>query len=239
MDKKTNSKVRILILGDKKSGKSSLVKKAKFDEFDINYYDSDGIKVSTFTLNLNYIPTEIKTHEIRSGDNKEHLLPELLVNIDSIFLMIDITSGKTLEDILAQINFLKKDLGFTRQIILVSNKIDLNNKRKISKLDMSTFAKENQIKLVEISIKDNININKLFNTILVENPNDTNGNEKVRPFYSEAINSSSNADIVYKITLLGNGSVGKTSFFNRYLTNDFAEEILETIGKYINTYNYT
>jgi len=181
-------------------------------------------------MTINFSGCEIKSHEIRTGDNA-NLLSELLVNIDTIFLMVDVTSNKTLDDISKEITFLKNDLKFNKQIILVSNKIDMNNKRKISKLDISTLAKNLQLKLVEISIKDNINVVKLFNSILIENSNSSKNN--LRPLYTETTNSNSKSDTVYKILLLGNSSVGKTSFFKRYFNNIFTDLKLESIGNLI------
>lgn len=43
MDKNVSTRIRLLILGDQMCGKSSLIKKVKCDEFDINYYESNGI----------------------------------------------------------------------------------------------------------------------------------------------------------------------------------------------------
>ena len=39
---KITTKVRLLLLGDKISGKSSLIKKFQLNEYDINYYESNG-----------------------------------------------------------------------------------------------------------------------------------------------------------------------------------------------------
>ena len=51
-------------------------------------------------------------------------------------------------------------------IILCGNKIDLNNKRVISKEEGEKFAKENNIAFAETSATTGQGINELFNTIL-------------------------------------------------------------------------
>ena len=54
----------------------------------------------------------------------------------------------------------------TPNIILLGNKIDLENERVVLNEDVDKFCKENQLIHYDISVKSNKNINLLMNIIL-------------------------------------------------------------------------
>ena len=50
-------------------------------------------------------------------------------------------------------------------IALVGNKVDLEDKRKINKKEGEIYAEENDLIFMEVSAKENINIEELFKKI--------------------------------------------------------------------------
>lgn len=187
---------------------------------------------------MNTLNFFIRCHEIRTNDINipyEKIFTELIPTIDTIFYLFDVTNEIDLNSILAYFNQLREKYKFSKQIILVPNKIDCSNRRKVAKIDIQTFSKENLIKCVEISIKDNVNLTKLFNSIEFKKIAENDKEKECECIITEVPqNSDLSIDITYKIIILGNGSVGKTSFFKRYLNNFFFIDGLESIG--INQY---
>ena len=80
----------------------------------------------------------------------------------AIIILYDITDLPSFEHIK---NWLVEIEKFGKQgvmKVIVGNKKDLENKRQVSKELAESFAEKNGIKYMEVSAKDNINIEKLF-----------------------------------------------------------------------------
>ena len=70
-------------------------------------------------------------------------------------------------------------------LVLVGNKIDLNDKREVSIDDINKFSQERKIKYFETSAKNNIGIEEMMNYIVKKNfkiinkKNDENNEENI------------------------------------------------------------
>ena len=78
-----------------------------------------------------------------------------------IIMIFDITSRNSFDNIK---NWLEEINKYSENIstILVGNKIDLDDKRKITYKEANEFAQMYNIKYIEVSAKNNININNIF-----------------------------------------------------------------------------
>ena len=80
----------------------------------------------------------------------------------AIIILYDITEQSSFEHIK---NWMVEIEKFAKQGVLkliVGNKKDLEDKRQVSKEEAEAFAKNNGVKFLEVSAKDNINIEELF-----------------------------------------------------------------------------
>jgi Fe2+ transport system protein B len=70
-------------------------------------------------------------------------------------------------------------------LVLVGNKIDLNDKREVSIDDINKFSQERKIKYFETSAKNNIGIEEMMNYIvkktlkIIKKRNDENNEENI------------------------------------------------------------
>ena len=78
-------------------------------------------------------------------------------------------------------------------IILIGNKIDLENERKVSKKEGEEFAKEKSMVFHEVSAKENINMAKMFYRCMAE-----------LPYFDDKIDNQINREILYKELLKEN-----------------------------------
>ena len=77
--------------------------------------------------------------------------------------MYDITNFHSFKDIEEYINKIKNITDITKvAIIIVGNKCDLINERKVNEKMKSDFETEHNMKIYEVSAKDNINVNECF-----------------------------------------------------------------------------
>jgi small GTP-binding protein len=149
--------------------------------------------------------------------------------------MFDITQKETFDDI-------KKVLSFSSTIspyltsILIPNKQDLETTSEVSALEINQFASSinnNNVLIHKTSCKANtgidelaIDINKAFNKghkLAVNIVTECTSKQKA------VVNTFQPAGFL-RIVLLGDSSVGKTAFMNRFFSNTFSETFLSTIG---------
>ena len=92
---------------------------------------------------------------------------------DCCILVYDITNLESFE---VCKNFYQKEISKTCKkgikVILVGNKVDLENTRKISKEIGAKFAKENDYYFKETSCDNNLNVADAFETIIIMTNND-------------------------------------------------------------------
>ena len=92
---------------------------------------------------------------------------------DCCILVYDITNLKSFE---VCKNFYKREISKTCKkgikVILVGNKVDLENTRKVSKDKGAKFANENDYYFKETSCDNNLNVADAFETIIIMTNND-------------------------------------------------------------------
>ena len=101
---------------------------------------------------------------------------------DCCVLVYDVTSEESFEECE---NFYKKQIEQnckkSIKVILVGNKTDLENQRKIKTEEGAKFAKDNHYYFRETSCETNTNVSDAFETIIVMTHNDMiKNNEKIK-----------------------------------------------------------
>ena len=152
--------INILLIGDKKVGKTCLVERIEKNKFNPDYNESKEdeniiIKVpfNNKTYNLNFfIPIELNVNNF------------LHTQKDYIILMYDISNNESftfIKKILENIKNKIKNNHILSNIFLLGNKKDI----KVINSDVINLCKEFKISHIEISVKKNIDIDKLTNKI--------------------------------------------------------------------------
>ena len=147
--------------------------------------------------------------------------------------MIDILDFESFNIIKELISNLKLKNPYTKNIILLNKKEEENeSKFQVNENEIDNLINNNNLFIkFEMSIKNSTNYSQfleLINQIITENEN---------IFFSHLIKESNNfpknikvSDKKLNIVLLGDSSVGKTSFLKRYFQNDFSNIATVTIG---------
>ena len=161
------------------------------------------------------------------------LINNFLFDCQCAIFLVDITSNdsfKLIKDLLYVIKdalypFLKK--------ILVLNKLDLNYERQVNFLEISDFLyqnKELELENEEISLKNEENMDKLLSKI--NNAINIVKNQiPINIIYETNLLNAVNKDLTQiTIIVIGDSSVGKSCFINRYFKNRFTEQYISNIG---------
>ncbi len=169
-------------------------------------------------------------YEIRIDEDfvvNKTLIDNFLFDCQCALFFVDITNINSFELIKQLINKIEMSKYPYLQIILVFNKLDLENSRQIDNFEIKEFLEKNKfIDNIEISIRYGNNIKNLIQKI----NHAINEQENKLPInlISEMRRSSQSGSRIINIYLFGDSRVGKTLFLNAYFENILADPLLTT-----------
>ena len=171
LEKKKNKKeINFILLGDKNIGKSCFVIKFVENIFEKLYIPTINLEIKKKVVSYNTHQYQLNFIVTSGNDYKEDY--ENYYNEADFFLVFyDITNEKSFEIlkklIQNEINkFYFEYINGTPNILLVGNKIDLENEREVKIEEVEKYCKESKLSNFDISIKSNKNINLMMNFIL-------------------------------------------------------------------------
>jgi small GTP-binding protein len=162
-------KVVLFLLGDSSVGKTSFL-----NRYANNIYRDicpPTIGIDSFSRKL-AMPTGeyiyLVLYDTAGQEKYRSISFNLIKGAEGILLMYDITDRRTFEDINRWIEDIKDIKGDGFPIILIGNKIDLNERRVVSEEEGQKIADDNGFCFIETSCKEGINIEESMNTILLK-----------------------------------------------------------------------
>ena len=157
-ESKNEETIKIIILGDSKVGKTSFIIRFTKNKFDETYLSTIGVDYKDRIINIENKQYKLMYYDT-AGEEKYKSIPKNYIkNMQGIILMYDITNKKSFDSIIDWISDVKEIKGENFPMILVGNKIDLNESREVTEEMGYELAEKNQIEFFETSNKDGTNI---------------------------------------------------------------------------------
>ena len=179
-------------------------------------------------LNINIYEVRLEEDFLKNNA----LIDSFLYECQCALFLVDITNTESfisIKDLISNINMTKYPY---LKAILVQNKFDLESTRQVSSFEIKEYLENNKsLDNLEISVKNGDNIQELLkkiNTAVNESKNELPIN-----IVSEAVEKKGNlmnGQGALSFILIGDSTVGKTCFLNRFFKNQFTETFLSTIG---------
>jgi small GTP-binding protein len=159
--------IKILTLGDTTVGKSSIVLRFSDNKFDDNIFATIGIDFKTKFIKVGEATVKVLIWDTAGQEKFQNIAKNYYKGANGVLLVYDITSKKSFE----RVDFWLKELKENNRIedlfiCLVGNKIDLEDKRIISKEKGKEYADANNIHFFEVSAKISKGIGDLFNNVI-------------------------------------------------------------------------
>ncbi|TFG26465.1 MAG: GTP-binding protein [Promethearchaeota archaeon] len=157
---------KILLLGNKSVGKTSLLLRFLTNEFMNEVLDTVGVNLYSKCLKIENQNIRLNIWDFSGEQKFKFILPTYCKGADGAFLIYDITNRESFEDLRYWISFIKK---YAKNIptMLIGTKLDLNEYRVVSKRNIKELIKEfNPLSYIELSSKSGNNIEIPFNILV-------------------------------------------------------------------------
>ena len=158
--------IRISLLGDSGVGKSDIIKKYLFDKFSETNNSSNGIEKNEKKVKMND-GNELKViiWDTAGQERFKAMSTNTIKGAQGIVLVFDNNKKETFESLTSWIQQVK-EVKDNIPIVLFGNKPDLIEKPEVEKDEAEKFAKDNDMEYFEINVKQNINIENGFKSII-------------------------------------------------------------------------
>ena len=159
-------------LGDSHVGKSVLTEIYLGHEFIEEYISTIGInaniKEEKLIINDEEQKIKIKIWDTAGQEKYKSIATSYIKTCNGIFLIYAINDRKSFENIEIWLNEVeeKKRYNSNVPLVLIGNKIDLENERVVSKEEGEKLAEKYNIEFFECSAKKGINVNEAFQYLI-------------------------------------------------------------------------
>lgn len=178
---------QLLIIGDSCVGKTSLLTRYTTGNFKEEYIATVGIDYFTKNETINDKIISIKLWDTVGQERYKALTQNFFKNAEGVMVVYDITKVESFDNLKFWINSIKQNMenkNIIIPVIIIGNKVDMEDMREISNENAENFAKENNYKYFETSAKtgegiDNA-VRELVNQVLNHNNNNLDEQKESR-----------------------------------------------------------
>ena len=153
---------RVCLLGDAGVGKTSLLSRFCDNSFKEKYNNTIGVDFRLVTLKYNDIISKIHIWDTAGQERFRSMTSNYLNNAHGFIFIYDITDKNTFNHVQNWIDLALEKNGKSITNFLVGNKCDNEGRRKVSKEEGESLARDKNLIFLETSAKNDNNVQKLF-----------------------------------------------------------------------------
>ncbi|XP_028393782.1 ras-related protein Rab-10-like [Dendronephthya gigantea] len=156
---------KFLLIGDSGVGKTCILFRFADDAFNPNFIHTIGIDFKIKTLKIGEKRIKLQIWDTAGQERFHTITTAYYRGAMGIVLVYDITSETSFRNITKWFRRIEENANEDVQKLIIGNKCDLESKREVSKESAEQFSRRHDVKVMECSAKQNINIDKAFQTI--------------------------------------------------------------------------
>ena len=154
--------LKYIIIGDSAVGKSNLLLRFAQNDFKYEYQLTIGVEFGAKNIEINKRRYRLQIWDTAGQENYRSITRAYYKNSVCAILVYDITNRDSFEHISNWIEDCLSQSPKTVFMVLVGNKSDLNEQRKVSLEEGQQMAKNNNMMFFETSAKSGSNVDKIF-----------------------------------------------------------------------------
>ena len=155
--------LKYIIIGDSAVGKSCILLRYIEGRFNEEFQSTIGVEFGAKNIKIDNKIYRIQIWDTAGQEMFRSITRAYFKNSVCACVVYDITNKRSFEGVKSWIEDCKKQSPKTVFLILVGNKIDLENSREVSYEEGEAYAKKNGMLFLETSAKTGQNINEIFN----------------------------------------------------------------------------
>ena len=159
-------KLKLIVLGDEFSGKSSILHRYKNKDFILNNSSTIGVDFVTSTINHNNNEYTLHIWDTSGQEKFNSIITSYYRNIIVALLVFDLSNNESFLNLSKWLDNIKCYCNSNVIVKLIGNKCD--KKIEVSRDAINDLCFDYNIKYIEVSAKDNINIDYIFNAVIDE-----------------------------------------------------------------------
>ena len=159
-------KMKILLIGESKVGKTCLINSYVIRSFNINQLSTVGLDFRTKKLDIQGKQIILNIYDTAGQERFRNLATGYMKSADGFLVCFDLTSESTLENVTNWINSIKNTARKNASMLIIGNKSDLNEDREVTTEQGKQFAAKNGIDYLETSSKMHIGVDEAFETLV-------------------------------------------------------------------------
>ena len=163
-------KFKLIFLGEKSVGKTSLITRFMYDSFDDTYQATIGIDFLSKTMYLEDRTLRLQLWDTAGQERFQSLIPSYIRDSTVAVVVYDITNTNSFRQTSKWMDVVRRERGSDVIIVLVGNKTDLSDKRQVAIDKGERKARELNVMFIESSAKSGYNIKQLFRQVAAALP---------------------------------------------------------------------
>ena len=160
---KENLKLKLVLLGDSGVGKTNLISQYISNNFNQNSKATIGVEFFCKTYKINKKKViKVEIWDTAGQERYKSITSVYYKGAKGAIIVYDITSRKSFNNIDKWIEEIKEKTNKDIKLIIIGNKIDLEEQREISTKEAIYRFKDMDIPLMETSALEDTNVNEVF-----------------------------------------------------------------------------
>ena len=161
-------KLKLIVIGDSGVGKTNIIKRYISNTFTIDTKSTVGVEFFTKTFKINDDILKLEIWDTAGQERYKAITSAYYRGSSGALIVYDITRIETYNNVDIWIKELNEKVEGSLKLLLIGNKSDKKDERKMSIETALHKARQLNIPLMETSAYDSTNIKKAFETILKE-----------------------------------------------------------------------
>ncbi|XP_011504934.1 PREDICTED: ras-related protein Rab-22A isoform X1 [Ceratosolen solmsi marchali] len=153
---------KVVLLGSQGVGKTSMINRYVNKSFNNNVNPTIGAAFFTCTINLDNAKVKFQVWDTAGQERFKSMAPMYYRNANAAFLVFDITEYNTFTSVKSWVTELKRNVEGTMVLILVGNKLDLADMRKVDSEECRKYAESIGASYYEISVLHDEGVEQVF-----------------------------------------------------------------------------
>ena len=170
------AKYKLVFLGDQSVGKTSIITRFMYDNFDRHYQATIGIDFLSKTMYLEDRTVRLQLWDTAGQERFRSLIPSYIRDSSVAVVVYDVSNRASFTNTAKWVEDVRAERGNDVVICLVGNKTDLgNDKRQVSTEEGEERAKKDGLMFMECSAKAGYNVKSLFRKLATALPGSPDG----------------------------------------------------------------